>query len=241
MIDDYSRAGGIKMKKTIITTLLMLFLLVSICNAEHKYIDKTLGLTVYNSSQEEFASTQKAVKKAYKFFAKHGHTGVKPIVIRFQETVMFKFNETTSVKIYGHYDIAKKVILITKRSATWLNTGKIYGLKMTDELYRSIITHEIAHFLLNEYSGGITGQGIREYVAYIAQIQSLSKDTIDSILKNYPGEVVDAEWDINFLIYLFDPHKFGVKCYKYYCKTEGYFVEKAINEKFNPNMAFPTY
>ena len=224
-----------KAKKIVITLLLMIVLvivLVSVSNTQNRYVDKDLGLTIYADSREDFVIAQKSAIEAYKFFAKHGYTEVKPIIIRFQEKVIIKITETETSRIYGCYD--KGQILMTKRSAAWLNERKIFGLDITNTLHKSIITHEITHSLLSSYSGGIKGHGVHEYVAYASQIQSLPKDMIKLILSNHQGNF-SSENSINSIVHLLKPRIFGALSFKHYLKTKGALIPRIINKEFNPD------
>lgn len=100
-------------------------------------------------------------------------------------------------------------------------SGKWFGVPVSPLMYRSVVTHEVAHAVAdcNFKMPNPTIQA-KEYVAYVAMFASMESALRSRIMTENPGSGFDSELKINATIYLCDPMRFGVKAYRHYLQQD---------------------
>jgi hypothetical protein len=222
--------------KTFMATVALtcLFVTASIAGglSESELMDKenSLKLNVEGTHQERNFSVT-AAEKAYDFFKTHyNKTGKFDLDIVFQKDVTFD-----GVKVFGLYKDG--TIYMTSFDTEWTNTRDVLGFEMNAELYTSIVTHEIAHFLLNEFAGKKIARSGSEYVAFVCQALSLSNHYRERLL-NSSIEEFRSEMQINGYTYMMSGSNiFGTKCFKHFTATNGELFEDIMKGIFDPDEA----
>jgi hypothetical protein len=84
-------------------------------------------------------------------------------------------------------------------------------------MYRSLVTHEAAHAVA-DCNFGIPHPTIQahEYVAYVAMFAMMNPNLREEVMARNPGVSFDSEREMNAIIYMFDPMRFGIAAYRHY-------------------------
>lgn len=95
-----------------------------------------------------------------------------------------------------------------------------FGLAMTRSLWRSYLVHELAHAAAHDAFGrGFRRTAPGEYLACVAQVESMPAELREEILRNYADvSGFDRDAEITETYYLFDPARFTIKAYRHYAK-----------------------
>ena len=97
--------------------------------------------------------------------------------------------------------------------------GRILGLKIDDELYQSLVAHEVAHFIADQsFAAERPCLAAQEYIASTVQIGTLPQPLRETVLasRTLPGFGNDAE--ISSLYYALDPQAFAVKAWRHFAR-----------------------
>ena len=122
---------------------------------------------------EELRQARNAAQKAYAFFRRLGYPNRTPVRIHFQSAVIYRWSDDKQERVFAYTDEARRIVFMTRWEDPWLADQKVFGRKLTPEMYQSILVHEICHLLANAAAGKVLGTAASEYVAYVAQIVSL--------------------------------------------------------------------
>jgi hypothetical protein len=92
-----------------------------------------------------------------------------------------------------------------------------FGVPVDRSMYHSLVTHEVAHAVAScNFKISKPTIHANEYIAYVAMFAMMNPVLRVRILDANPGVGFDSEWEINEIIYLFDPMRFGVDAYGHY-------------------------
>lgn len=112
---------------------------------------------------------------------------------------------------------SRRVMVITPEP--FLQRGTWFGVAVSRTLWRSVITHEVAHALVGCNVGARTISGAaHEYVAYVTMFATMDAATREKALAHLPGEGFDHPMQINGMIYAFDPMLFGAESYRHWLR-----------------------
>jgi hypothetical protein len=109
-------------------------------------------------------------------------------------------------------------------------------------LYRSIITHEVAHLIAaNNFVIPKPLIKAKEYIAYVTMFATMPAVYRRQLFEQFPAKAFESELDINTMIYLFDPTRFGVSAYKHFLKLENRraFIRRTLaGQALSTNMLY---
>ena len=95
-----------------------------------------------------------------------------------------------------------------------------FGVPVDRSMYRSLVTHEVAHAVGScHFAMPDPPIQAQEYVAYVAMFSMMNPDLRERVLAENPGVGFDSQLEMNEIIYLFDPMRFGVEAYRHYLKN----------------------
>jgi hypothetical protein len=96
---------------------------------------------------------------------------------------------------------------------TWFN------LPIDASLYRSLVSHEVAH-ALGACNFRIDTPSIqaKEYIAYVTQLATMAPPLRGRVMAQFPGQGYEGDWQMRTSIYLMDPMRFGVQAYRHFLK-----------------------
>jgi hypothetical protein len=209
-------------------------------------------MTVESASAKEVAASCLALRGAVRFFMSQGHVPMKHIALRFDEQVLYPVQAMEDdeskepstpgqVRIVGKYDAQVDQTIMTKMDEPWLRSRPYFGLDFTDEIYTSVILHELVHAISKGFYRYETDPAVHaqdEYIAYVAQIKSLPAKVVMKMENTIGKKKSDFRNDtqINDFVHIMDPHGFGLLSFRHFNSPAGgkAFLEKIYSGKFRP-------
>jgi len=139
-----------------------------------------------------------------------------PLVIEVAQNLPDWMSET-AVGCYQEEE--QKVFVLTfpvfEKKEAW------FGVSVNRLMYRSLVTHEVAHAVARcNFTISEPTIHAEEYAAYVAMFAMMNPVLRARVLVEYPGVDFDSELTINEITYAFDPMNFGVAAYRHYLKKE---------------------
>ena len=130
----------------------------------------------------------------------------------------------------GYINSERRAYLLT--FAKIATRGTVFGLPADRTLYRSLAIHEIAH--------AIAAANFRypdppieadEYIAYATMFATLPDSYRDRLLALYANANFASESEINPLVYVLDPFRFGILAYKHFTQpgNGAAFLRRVLN------------
>lgn len=139
----------------------------------------------------------------------------------FEIEIVDRLPEANIPHILGSMDRRDRRIRVLSFAEIMRGERRILGLPASRDLYRSLISHEVAHLVaLRNFSFDRPTIIAQEYIAGVTQIATLPPEWREVILTVYPGEGFRRTSEINLTLFLFDPHFFAVQAYRHYSKPE---------------------
>jgi hypothetical protein len=121
----------------------------------------------------------------------------------------------------GSFDHRQRKIRVLSYAALRDRRMTILGLPLNWDLYRSLVSHEVAHLVASRnFSFPGPSLAAQEYIACVTQIASLPVDLRQMISAIYRGEGFATTAQINLTYYLSDPNLFTVQAYRHYLQPE---------------------
>jgi hypothetical protein len=98
-----------------------------------------------------------------------------------------------------------------------LRNYPLFGLDLDEDLYRSIVAHEVAHaFAATNYSGRGTAIVAQEYLAYVTQFIALPPALRQRILEASDIRAFAHDSSISETFYFLDPHAFAIAAFGHF-------------------------
>jgi hypothetical protein len=136
---------------------------------------------------------------------------------------MGRITEGILADAFGYFDGRTERIHVQNFSASQgvVQGMGIFGLPMDRRLYRSIVTHEVAHLIASHnFTMESPPSAAQEYIAYVTQLATMPPGLRDRILANFPGEGFRTSMQINSVIHMVSPEIFAVRAYRHFVRTE---------------------
>ncbi len=124
---------------------------------------------------------------------------------------------------FGYFDSRTERIYVQSFSASQgaVQGLGIFGLPMDRDLYRSIVTHEVAHLIaIHNFTMESPPGMAQEYIAYVTQLATMPPGLRDRILANFPGEGFRTSMEISPVIHMLSPENFAVRVYRHFVRAE---------------------
>ena len=174
----------------------------------------TIRLSGGVGSAEERALVCDAAARARGFFRELGIELNQPVRLRLHQT------EIAGRSLHlGSYDARlDQVDLLTFEQAQRLTTGDaLFGRRMDEPLYRSLVVHEVAHAIAGQHFGYRPVSPVaQEYIAYVAQLSTVDPAIRAEILQAYDLEAFSGVEEMSLTFYALNPSGFGVKAWLHY-------------------------
>ncbi|MDH4289741.1 MAG: hypothetical protein OEV65_13425, partial [Aquincola sp.] len=218
-----------------------------------------LQVTVAGGTERDHRFTCAAAKRALGFFLGHGLVPTSRLRIEFREAVFLDLagcmgaagvdpapcdtavtagavnagrapgESSHAERVVGAFHPGSETALVTTEASPWLRTYTYFGLAMNEEMFMSVLTHEITHALSKSlYSPAARAADLdihvqEEYVAYVAQLSTMSRDLRSAVLARFPAGThrFKDETDINALSLGLSPEPFGVMSYRHFISDAG--------------------
>jgi hypothetical protein len=178
---------------------------------------KNTSVVVYYDNVEDYKLICSATKKVIEL-AKKMDLGDK-LDVSVSITDKLTINHTgTAVALFepGSSEIQILSREVCKKS---FNNKVILGQNIDDDLYKSMIIHELAHALAwqNKETPSIK-RGLFEYFAYVVQFVLLDKVRREAIISSSDVEAFTHSSEITDVYYYLSPNQFAVKSYLHFIK-----------------------
>jgi hypothetical protein len=156
----------------------------------------------------------KAAQDAIGFLESHGLDVTGGIEI----DLLQRLPAVVSSSAAGCYLESERRVLVLvfpefKKFKTW------FGIPIDHDLYRSLISHEVAHIVAG-FNFKIPTPSIqaKEYIAYVTQFAVMEPVLRDRVLSHFQGGAFEGDWQMGTTIYMFDCMGFGVRAYRHFSK-----------------------
>lgn len=130
--------------------------------------------------------------------------------------------QTHFVSSLGSYDAKHDRIEILSYEAALkvLPHRPAFGIKMSPELYRSFVAHEIAHAIANVNFARPPVVSAHEYIAYTVQLATMPESLRAAIIRNVDTEGFDHPKEVDEMLLAVDPNLFAVKSYLHFARPQ---------------------
>lgn len=118
----------------------------------------------------------------------------------------------------GCYLESKRWVLVLlysefNKQKTWFN------LPIGRTLYRGLVSHEIAHDVAAcNFKVANPSIQAKEYIANVTMFSTMAPRLREQVLKQFPGEGFEGDWQMSTTIYMLDPMRFGAQAYRHFLK-----------------------
>ena len=164
-------------------------------------------------NQQDFCG---AAEDALAFFDRLDLQLTHPLVIEIAPELPDWMSDTA----VGCYQEEERKIFVLTFPA-FEKRGDWFGVPVNQLMYRSLVTHEVAHAVAScNFTISQPTIHAGEYAAYVAMFVMMNPDLRARVLVAYPGAAFDSELEINEITYSFDPMHFGVAAYRHYLKNK---------------------
>lgn len=148
-------------------------------------------------------------------------------------------SDTAGLPHIGSYSLTDKTVRLAgpNQAASEAAGDTLFGLPLTEALYRSVVVHELAHAIANQHFVDARPSLVaQEYVAYVAQLSTMEPATRDPILQADslpPYESID---EMSSTYYAMDPSGFGIKVYRHFLSLDdpGAFLRGLLSGTIRP-------
>ncbi|MBI4537797.1 MAG: hypothetical protein HY712_07565 [candidate division NC10 bacterium] len=148
------------------------------------------------------------------FLASQGLDGTDDIAIE----VVPKLPDVVSASAAGCFMESEQRVLIRTYSE-FRKLKSWFGIPIDRSLYRSLVSHEVAHSVAaRNFKVPHPPIPAKEYIAYITMFSTMAPAQRERVLRRFPGEGFQGDWQMSTTIYLFDPMRFGVQAYRHFLK-----------------------
>ncbi len=174
---------------------------------------------VDSSHPEDWETACAGAIDAISFLEANGFRLGGPINIH----MMGRIAEKKLAHAFGYFDSQDERVHVLNFSASHgaVQGVGIFGLPMDRDLYRSIVTHEVAHLIASHnFTMESPPRVAQEYIAYVTQLATMPPGLRDRILANFPGEGFRTSMQINSVIHMLSPEIFAVRAYRHFVRTE---------------------
>jgi len=171
------------------------------------------NVTIYSETPRDARLACVGAFDAIRFFKQYGVKTRSVIELHIQGDFEDK---VTGQSAAGYYDFRSRRAYVLPFSDLKERVTP-FDIAVDDVLYRSIVTHEIAHAIVAEsFSVSNPSLKAREYLAYVATFSMMPADYRRRIFEKKTAPAFENEMDINSIMYLFNPIFFGQRAYKHF-------------------------
>lgn len=97
--------------------------------------------------------------------------------------------------------------------------GEFFGVPASPVLYRSLISHEVAHAIAScNFAIPRPTLAAQEYIAFVTMYATMPQAVRDQMLEAFAEDGFDTEHQISGTMYLIAPQWFGAQSYRHYLK-----------------------
>ena len=174
------------------------------------------NVVIRSADPIDAATACQGASDAIAFLARNGMEVSGGITIE----VVRHMPEHTSATSAGCYlEVERRALILRyaefERGEPWL------GLPRDRKLYRSLVSHEVAHALAAcNFKVPKPSISAQEYIAYVTMLATMAPEERERVLSQFPGEGYEGDWQMNSTIYMMNPERFAVQAYRHYLKPD---------------------
>lgn len=173
-------------------------------------------ITIEADESEDHRSVCEGLEDALAFFGRLGLELSQPLTVR----VLSHSPDEYAKALVGCYQENEQTVQVLTFAAME-ERGCWFGVPVNRYLYRSLVTHEVAHAVAScHFDIPHPTLHAHEYIAYVAMMATMDPVTRTQILATRPGVGFEESSEINELTHAFDPTWFGIEAYRHYLKDE---------------------
>ena len=212
------------MKRFSLLLVLFLYVFSTCVGAATNNCGRT-GIEVLYEDSHDKEMACVGIERALKFFSSQGYNITGSIRVKFLDHLDIDERKDCKEEIAesqacGYYRSRNGTCKITSWK-TMLKQGiTLFGkLEMTEELFISLIVHEVSHCLHSHViksNEQVMERSLTEFIAYAAQIATMKEPDRSVVLKLFPAKTFDSCAEINSMNHAMNPHQFGVMSYRYF-------------------------
>jgi hypothetical protein len=134
--------------------------------------------------------------------------------------IVSRMAEKKTHHIFGFFDSRDERVHILKFSAI-RRMVQVFGLPIDRDLYRSIVTHEVAHLIANHnFTMKSPARAAQEYIDYVTQLATMHPSLRKRVLVCFSGPGFENTREINSLVFALAPDAFAVMAYRHFVRPE---------------------
>ena len=129
--------------------------------------------------------------------------------------------------------------LLVLELSGFLARERWFGIPASQQLYRSVVAHEVAHALVGcHLDGRRLVNAAHEYVAYVVMFATMEPATLSAVLAAMPGHGFTYDTEINDMRYTLDPMTFGLDAYRHWLRqADGMgFLRRVVDGQVVPDL-----
>jgi hypothetical protein len=172
------------------------------------------AVVVRSPSNADAATACDAASRAIAFLGSQGLQAPAEVAVE----IAPKLPEIAGPSAVGCYLMREERVVVLTYAA-FRQVGDWFGLPIDRELYASLIAHEVAHAVAAcNFAAKHPPVEATEYIAYVAMLSTMQPELRSRVLGKFPGNGFEEEIEINAMVYMLDPMRFGAQAYRHYLK-----------------------
>jgi hypothetical protein len=175
------------------------------------------NVVVYSADGRDVAIACEAAGQALGFFAANDLDTTGAVEVHLVSKLPDVPNSSSSYGCYDHW--SRRVYMLFLSGC--LEQGPWAELPIDRALYKSLLTHEVAHAVADaNFSVPKPGMLAHEYLAYVTMFATMPPGQRERVLKRFPGEGFDSVEQMSVTYYLMNPLRFGAEAYRHFLKLD---------------------
>ncbi|MDH3739151.1 MAG: hypothetical protein OER92_08145, partial [Alphaproteobacteria bacterium] len=175
--------------------------------------------TIYAESVYDTYLACAGAADAVAFMSQQGFTVDTVMHIDILDAVYIHSDDTPALRVLGQYEVDRERISVTSSEGQreMAVDKPIFGIPYEDDIFRSVVAHEVAHAIAEENFHVVEPTRIaHEYIAYIVQLATMPTRLRQRVLDRHPVPAFATELDISPIVYGMNPDIFAVKAYRHF-------------------------
>ena len=173
------------------------------------------NVTVISADDHDVGIACEAAREAVGFFAANSLDTSAPVKVR----LVRELPDVAGSSSYGCYDHRSRTVCML-HFPECLERGPWANLAIDRTLYRSLLTHEVAHALADmNFTVQRPSALAHEYLAYVTMFATMPAGERERVLEQFPGTGFDSVNQMSVTYYLMNPLRFGAEAYRHFLKV----------------------
>ena len=173
---------------------------------------ETPTVVVHSARRKDALTACEGARDAIVFLASQGMKVDVPLSIDLVEALPPDASDSAA----GCYLAAEhRAVVLSYPALT--KQGSWFKIKVDRDLYRSLVTHEVAHSVAAaNFKPTQPAIQAHEYIAYVTMFAAMPPGQRERVLSEYPGNGFEHDAQMSLTIYMIDPMRFGVQAWRHF-------------------------